>query len=134
MYNTINRLLPTTPSVSGREEGIRNILTELMKPVTDEITVDAMGNLICHKKGSAKEPGKVMLTAHMDEIGFIVTYIEENGFIRVAPVGGISYAAAIYSEVAFENGTIGVIVPEADAAKELVFLVEIGDDLPGFVL
>ena len=118
MYKTLKSLLPTTPSVSGREEGIRKILTDMMAPLTDDITVDAMGNLICHKKGSAMEPGKVMLVAHMDEIGFIVTYIEENGFIRVAPVGGISYAAAIYSEVVFENGTVGVIVPEADADKE----------------
>ena len=119
MYNTLKALLPQTPSVSGREEGVRAVLSELMRPLTDEQWVDAMGNLICVKRGCGESPRAVMLCAHMDEIGFIVNFIEENGFLRVAPVGGIHYGAAAFSEVRFENGVKGVLVPEADVpAKE----------------
>ncbi len=118
MLNTLKELMPKKPSVSGRESGIRRILEGIMRPLVDEVRVDALGNLICLKKGSAKVPGRVMLAAHMDEIGFIVTFIEENGYLRVAPIGGISYPAAIFGELCFENGMSGVLVPEADADRE----------------
>ncbi len=119
MLKTLKKLLPAAPSVSGREGGIRNIIADLMRPHCDEISTDAMGNLICLKRGSAAAPRRVMLAAHMDEIGFIVHFIEENGYLRVSPVGGIHYAAAAFSEVVFENGVRGVLVPEADVtAKE----------------
>ncbi len=119
MLNTLKKLLPTAPSVSGREGYIREIIAEMMRPLVDEVNTDAMGNLICLKKGSAAAPRKVMLAAHMDEIGFIVNFIEDNGYLRVAPIGGIHYAAASFTEVAFENGVRGVLVPEADVpAKE----------------
>ena len=119
MIQTLKKLLPTAPSVSGREGGIRTILTEMMRPLCDEVRTDAMGNLICLKRGKGEHPRRVMLCAHMDEIGFLVNFIEENGFLRVAPVGGIHYGAAAYTEVVFENGVRGVLVPEADVpAKE----------------
>lgn len=113
MYTVLKKLLPTTPSVSGREEYIRGVIAEMMLPLCDEVTTDAMGNLICLKRGTSATPSRVLLCAHMDEIGFIVTYIEKNGMLRVAPMGGISYAAAAFSEVVFENGVRGVLVPEA---------------------
>lgn len=118
MYQTLKKLLPMTPSVSGREKYVREVIAGMMRPFTDECRVDAMGNLICLKRGSAKEPGKVLLCAHMDEIGFIVTFIEENGMVRVAPIGGISYIAAAFSEVSFENGVRGVLVPEAGGSPK----------------
>jgi endoglucanase len=115
MYQTLKKLLPMTPSVSGREDYIRGVIAEMMLPLVDEVSIDAMGNLICVKRGNGETPQKVMLCAHMDEIGFIVNFIEENGYLRVAPVGGIHYAAAAFSQVRFENGVKGVLVPEADA-------------------
>ncbi|MBO5327235.1 MAG: M20/M25/M40 family metallo-hydrolase [Clostridia bacterium] len=119
MIETLKKLLPKTPSVSGREGHIRDILKEMMRPLVDEVSTDAMGNLICLKKGGGEAPRKVMLCAHMDEIGFIVTFIEENGYLRVAPVGGIHYGAAAFGEVVFESGVRGVLVSEADVpAKE----------------
>ena len=114
MYNTLKKLLPTTPAVSGREGSVRAVIEQMMRPLCDEVRVDAMGNLICLKRGSAAQPQRVLLCAHMDEIGFIVTFIEDNGMLRVAPVGGISYTAAAFSHVVFENGVRGVLVPEAD--------------------
>ncbi len=114
MYQTLKALLPATPSVSGREGGIRDIIKNLMQPLCDEVKTDAMGNLICLKKGSAAAPRRILLAAHMDEIGFIVNFIEDSGYLRVAPIGGIDYTAAVGSVVVFENGTKGVLVSEAD--------------------
>ena len=118
MYQTLKKLLPMTPSVSGREDYIRGVIAEMMLPLVDEVSTDAMGNLICLKRGSAAFPKKVMLCAHMDEIGFIVNFIEENGMLRVAPIGGIHYGASAFSEVVFENGTRGVLVAEADVPSK----------------
>lgn len=114
-------------SVSGHEEKIADYIAEKMEPFFDSVKKDALGNLICHKAGEGK---KLMFCAHMDEIGFIVTFIDDDGFVRFAPVGGISFAAAAYSEVVFENGRTGVIVPEAKTKpadyKADSFVVDLG--------
>ena len=101
------------PSVSGREDAIRTKITEIMTPLCDECYTDALGNLIALRKGYSKNAEKIMLCAHLDEIGFIVTYIEEKGFIRIAPIGGIDPVAAACSEVVSERGIRGVIVCES---------------------
>ena len=97
---------------SGDEGGIRERLAELARPLADEISTDAMGNLIVRKLGSGP---RVMLCAHMDSIGFIVTHVEENGFLRVGRLGGISPKEAAYTPVRFASGVRGVIVPEEKA-------------------
>ena len=118
MYQLLKKLAASRPSVSGREDGIRESIAALMRPLCDEVKTDALGNLICLKRGSGKAPRRVMLSAHMDEIGFIVNYIDDKGFIRVAPIGGIDYTAAAGAEVVFENGTRGVLVAEGDRKRE----------------
>ena len=97
---------------SGDEGGIREKLAELARPLADEISTDTMGNLIVRKLGSGP---RVMLCAHMDSIGFIVTHVEENGFLRVGRLGGISPKEAAYTPVRFASGVRGVIVPEEKA-------------------
>ena len=97
---------------SGDEGGIREKLAELARPLADEISTDTMGNLIVRKLGSGP---RVMLCAHMDSIGFIVTHVEENGFLRVGRLGGISPKEAAYTTVRFAGGARGVIVPEEKA-------------------
>ena len=97
---------------SGDEGDIREKLAELARPLADEISTDAMGNLIVRKLGSGP---RVMLCAHMDSIGFIVTHVEENGFLRVGRLGGISPKEAAYTPVRFAGGARGVIVPEEKA-------------------
>ena len=97
---------------SGDEGGIRERLAELARPLADEISTDTMGNLIVRKLGSGP---RVMLCAHMDSIGFIVTHVEENGFLRVGRLGGISPKEAAYTPVRFAGGARGVIVPEEKA-------------------
>ncbi|TWT52301.1 putative aminopeptidase YsdC [Thalassoglobus neptunius] len=88
--------LTQTPSVPGREDRIREVIREVIteKNLFDEIRTDAMGSLIAvrrprPKSGSpAEKPVKVMLAAHMDQIGFLVSHVSSEGYLRVNPVGG----------------------------------------------
>jgi endoglucanase len=75
-----------TPGAPGFEQPIRNLVIEKAKPLADELSVDSMGNVIAIKRG--KERKKVMVAAHMDEISFIVTHVDEDGFLRFHPLGG----------------------------------------------
>lgn len=75
------------PGAPGYEKEIRNLVLSELKGLTDDIRVDAMGNVIVLKKGKSSAK-KIMAAAHMDEIGFIVTHIDDKGFIRFNPVGG----------------------------------------------
>ncbi len=113
------------PSVSGREQKIREKITALVTPFCDEVRTDALGNLICVKRGTAGGK-KIMLAAHMDEIGFWVTYIEDSGMLRIAPVGGISFTAATHAPVVSENGVRGVLVPDENQKKPESFYIDIG--------
>ena len=72
---------------SGFEDEVRTFLRE--RATADEIYTDTIGNLICHKKGNGR---KVMVSAHMDEVGFIITEITEDGFLKFAELGGIETA------------------------------------------
>ncbi len=71
--------------VPGREERVRELLQRELEGVVDSLHTDAMGNLIAYKKGDGK---RVMLSAHMDEIGFYVKFVDDKGFLRVQNVGG----------------------------------------------
>lgn len=96
---------------SGSEEIVRDIIRDEIKAYVDEIKVDVLGNLIAVKKGSGM---KVMLAAHMDQIGFIVTHIDDKGFLRLSRVGGISAGNSINRRVIFKNGVTGVISYDGD--------------------
>ena len=96
---------------SGSEEIVRDITRDEIKAYVDEIKVDVLGNLIAVKKGSGM---KVMLAAHMDQIGFIVTHIDDKGFLRFSRVGGISAGNSINRRVIFKNGVTGVISYDGD--------------------
>ena len=104
--------LNQTHGPSGDEGGVRRKIEELARPFADEIVTDTLGNLIVHKKGAGPW---MMLAAHMDSIGFIVTHIEKEGFLRVGRLGGISPKEAAYAPVRFKNGVQGVFVPEEKA-------------------
>lgn len=82
--------LSEAAGVPSREEKLREIVKAELKPIVDAIETDAMGNVICFKAGSGKSKTrkKVMIAAHMDEIGFLVRYIDDKGFLRLQPVGG----------------------------------------------
>lgn len=105
MFELIKTLTQTF-GPSGYEKRVAETISKLLKDKVDEITTDALGNLICIKKGSGK---KIMLAAHMDEIGIIVSYIDEKGFLRFGNVGGLPPLMIMGQRVLFENGTVGVI-------------------------
>jgi putative aminopeptidase FrvX len=90
--------LSETPGVPGREEAIRARVREVLTGHVDDIKVDRLGNVIAHKNG--KGP-KVVIAAHMDEIGFLVSHVdEETGFLRIDPVGGFDPRTLIAQRVA----------------------------------
>jgi putative aminopeptidase FrvX len=76
------------PGVPGREQKVRELVIKELKSHVNAIEVDNMGNVITLIKGKSKNPKKVMIGAHMDEIGFIVTYIDDHGFLRFHTLGG----------------------------------------------
>ncbi len=117
MLNMI-KTLTAVRGISGREKPVSDKLLTLMAPLCDKCYNDPMGSLICLRRGTAPdgERKKVMLCAHMDEIGFLVTFIEDNGFIRVQSIGGINFVAAAFTTVVFENGVKGILVPETGTA------------------
>lgn len=91
---------------SGKEEEVRKYIKNSIKSYADEIYEDSFGNLYV-KKGKG-EP-RVLLCSHMDEVGFIIKEIEENGYLKFSPIGGIEPESVIGKKVLFENKRIGVI-------------------------
>ncbi len=112
MMNFNSNLLSKLVSVYGpssNEDKIREFISEEIKDYVDDIRVDAMGNLIAHKRGKGK---RIMISAHMDQIGMMVIDIDKNGFLRFTNVGGIFPIYSYGQKVIFENGTVGVIFCE----------------------
>ena len=98
-----------TPGPSGQEQLIRAAILEEIQGSADEIRTDAMGNLIA-RKGSKQPNGlRIMISAHMDEIGLMVTHVDEDGFVRFISIGGVSPLTCIGGRVIFMNGQRGVI-------------------------
>ena len=94
--------------VSGDEGAVREYIREKIAPYADEITVDTIGNLIALKKGDSKK--KIMLAAHMDEVGFIVSKINDKGYIEFKTVGGIDTRVMLSKKVVIGKNKIpGVI-------------------------
>ncbi len=110
-------------SPSGYESAIRTFIRSEIESLADEVRVDAMGNLIAHKNGQGKKGHRIMVAAHMDEIGLMATHIDENGFIRFTGVGGIRPAHLIGSRVRFMDGCSGIIgsdrLPDASRMPSL---------------
>jgi len=109
----ILRKLTDAVSVTGAEEKVSAVIEELIKGCADEVYNDALGNLIAVKKSGKDNAKKIMMAAHMDEIGFMINFIEDSGFLKVAPVGGINWAAVAFNEILFQSGLRGIIVPES---------------------
>jgi len=93
---------------SGYEHQIRQLIREEIRGHADEMRANALGSLIALKRGSGRGK-KVMLAAHMDEIGVMVTHIDEKGFCRFASIGGVFPLTLLGGRVVFGNGAVGVI-------------------------
>ncbi len=105
------REICTLDGTSGDESRVRDYIMNHIS--ADEVTVDNLGNLIVFKKGRKTPKNKVMLAAHMDEVGFMVTDITEEGFLRFGAVGGIDPRVVLGRAVRFNNGTKGVVGTKA---------------------
>jgi len=105
------KTLTETFAPSGYEDAVRQIIQKEVKPYADEVRVDAMGSLIVHKKPTvkAKNSRRIMLAAHMDEIGVIVSHVDKNGFVRFTSNGGVFGRYTLGARVRFMNGATGVI-------------------------
>jgi putative aminopeptidase FrvX len=140
-------------AISGREEGIRALIRRELAAASCKVTGDAIGNLIGFRKGKGQV--KVMLAAHMDEIGFMVSHVDKEGFVRIQPCGGFDprtlMSQRVYVHTAKKSllGVMGTravhVLTEEEAkkalkvpdyfvdlglpAKEVHKLVEIGDPI-----
>ncbi|KQR04708.1 endoglucanase [Deinococcus sp. Leaf326] len=81
--------LSDLPGVPGQEDAVRDFVLTELEGLADEVRVDALGNVIARCAGTGEEPrGRVMVSAHMDEIGFLVRYVDEKGYLRLQNLGG----------------------------------------------
>jgi len=107
---------------SGREQAVAQVIADYARPFADEITTDVMGNLFVHKKGTGP---KLMFSAHMDSIGLVVTYIEDDGSVRFGKLGGVSPKEVRNAPVRFDSGVVGAIKVHGKADENSLAL----DDL-----
>jgi len=101
--------LVSSDSPSGHEKTVRDFIRKVVTPYADEVRVDKLGNLLVRKGEKTKNGLRVMIAAHMDEIGLIATHITDSGFVRVSNLGGVHGAYALGQRVRFLNGVQGVI-------------------------
>jgi endoglucanase len=112
---TLLRTLTDISAPSGKEDELRALVRNLIQPHADEIRVDALGNLIARKGRKSTKGKRVMLAAHLDEIGLIVSHVDANGFARFNTLGGFVPHRRVGTRVRFTNGARGVIGLERNA-------------------
>ncbi len=121
--------------VSGYEDEIRATIREVVSELVDDVRVDTMGNLIALRKGTASgqtgQARRVMLAAHMDQIGLMITHVDGQGYLKFAPIGGVHALACWGSQVRFADGTVGSIGLDgrADPASKVPALQEMYVDV-----
>lgn len=102
------------PGVPGREDRVRDLIRTEVADLFDDISVDPMGNLLCRRDANRADAPRIMLLCHMDEIGFLVSHIDDKGYLWVQPVGGFD-PRNLFSRrvlVCTENGDLkGVMNP-----------------------
>ncbi len=108
MKSLIKKLVETC-GPSGYESAVREVTKAEVEKLADSISVDALGNLIVRKGKKAADGMRIMLSAHMDEIGVIVTHVDKKGFVRFTTIGGVRPHTCFGSRVRFLNGVSGVI-------------------------
>lgn len=107
-------ILSNLPGVSGNENSVRQAIIERLQGHALEWQTDTMGNLLVRKNGSSSRSRRVMLAAHMDEVGLMVTSIEKSGHLKFRPVGGIDSRVLVSKRVRVgDDGIPGVIGSKA---------------------
>jgi putative aminopeptidase FrvX len=124
--------LSNANGVTGRENQIRDILTQLLKPHADEVTLDKLENVIAIKKGKQNTP-KIMLAAHMDEVGLMVKTITKDGFLQFTKMGGIddrilpAQKVTVLSKKGNCQGVIGSKPPHIQKEEERKKIINYDD-------
>jgi putative aminopeptidase FrvX len=115
-------------SVSGDEGEVRRIVLEEVKPYADEVKVDALGSVLVRKTGTGKKPLRVLLDAHMDEVGFMIVNDDSDGFFQFETVGGIDPRHLVGKQVIVGRdhtlGVIGVNTPSARMPCESILALK----------
>lgn len=125
MLQSIKELVSIN-GVSGNETAVTDHIKAKVMPLADKVYTDVLGNLVAIKRGSGK---KILVMAHTDEIGIVATFIDEKGFVRVSPVGGVTPRDFLNSCVTFENGVRGIFTSDKDDPKKFdECYVDIGVD------
>lgn len=127
-------LLSNSFGPSGYEDEVVNIIENFMSEYCDETKIDSMGNLICHKTGKKVNGKSIMLTAHIDEVGFIISHITEEGYLKFQTLGGIDPGVLISKRVVIGEkricGVIGTkpvhLNPESKKIKISDLYIDIG--------
>lgn len=110
---------------SGAEEAVQDVICSAMAALCDDITTDALGNLICHKRGKGET---LLLETPVDSVGLAVTHVEENGRLRVSNIGDLTAAAAVNQRFSFPDGRMALAASDASAADEAsLFLDSLGE-------
>lgn len=109
MFDTVKKLCEI-PGISGREHDVAQAIAGMAREHTDDIFIDALGNVIAKKRGAVVPKMPIMLAAHMDEVGFMVNYITEDGLLRVVNVGGV-YGQTLSGRTLFlpRSGLFGML-------------------------
>ena len=105
----ILKKLTRTIGVSGEEDDVRSVILSEIEPYADEIHISPLGNILAFKKGEKRPEKKLMLCAHMDEVGFVITNIMENGLLKFTTVGNIRPEVLSGRDVLVDGKTPGVI-------------------------
>lgn len=121
---TLIQKLVEASGPSGAESSLRDLIRAEIEPLSAEVRVDALGNLIARVGERSAKGLRVMLSAHMDEIGVIVTHVDEKGFVRFSTLGGVYPRNCVGSRVQFMNGTRGVISHEKLDAPDKVATID----------
>jgi len=130
MKSLIQKLVETV-GPSGYESAVRDVVRAEVESLADEVRVDPLGSLVARKGSKGQDGLRIMLSAHMDEIGVIATHIDENGFVRFTNIGGVRPHTLNGGRVRFTNGTRGVIFMERQDAPDRLpgldqFYIDIG--------
>lgn len=110
--------LTQTFGPSGYEDAIRASIADAIADYVDEMRVDALGSLVATRTGKRSDGPTIMLAAHMDEIGLMVTHVEEKGFLRFTSIGGVRAIANLGGRAQFSDGTIAPIYIERQEHSE----------------
>lgn len=121
LYKTLTEL----PGTSGFEHEVRQFMQSQLEQYTDTIIRDRLGSIFGVKEGTSEQPLRVVVAGHMDEVGFMVTQITENGMLRFQTIGGwwnqtmLGHRVSVYTRTGILAGTIGSIPTHLLTAEQM---------------